>query len=189
MSKINLKTVLLLTAALAVLIAASCLKVKNPAPVKPNPNLTNHYCNDPNAINYNWGFPGIPDSSVCIYPVDPFLGKWQLVDSVFHSDSTFNYVDTQTITFESTDDTLHEHLKITGLCNGGNTFLTATANKYRQATIDSMDNHTAGQLFCSPTDTISGEFQFLFSAKDTMSVRLTVLGSNSGYHKGFAKKL
>lgn len=188
MSKINFKNYLLALGAIICMFAAACLKTDDPPPAKPNPNLKNHYCNDPNAINYNWGFPGIPDNSVCIYPVDSFVGQWALTDSVFHSDSTFNYLATRNLSFLSTEDTLHSHLKIMGFCSN-NLPLFATADKYGHAAIDSMDSQNAGQFFCTSTDTVTGNFQFLFTTKDTMIVRLNIVGSDAGFHKGIAHKL
>lgn len=185
MAKFNFKTGLLITVAVCGTLIASCLKTEDPEPANPPDGLTGHYCNDPNAINYNWGFPGIEDSTVCVYPVDSFLGQWTLTDSVFHPDSSFNYTDTQIILFASTEDSVRTHLKISGLCNNGNNLL-ATADKYGHAVIDSMNNQVAGQFFCSQADTVTGDFQFWFSGKDTMDVRLSVSGASAGYHKGMA---
>lgn len=185
MARFNFKTGLLIGAVLCAALIASCLKSEDPEPASPPNELTSRYCNDPNAINYNWGFPGIADSTLCIYPVDHFLGQWTLTDSVFHADSSFNYAATQTLTFTATEDTLRSHLKVSGLCDNGNMLL-ATADKYGRAVIDSMNYQTPGQFFCSQADTVTGSFQFWFSGKDTMDVRLNIIGAEAGYHKGVA---
>lgn len=188
MKVFDFKSGLLIVGAMALLSIASCLKADDPPPAKPNPNLTNHYCNNPNAINYNWGFPGIPDSTVCVFPDDLFKGQWVLTDSIFHADSTFNYAETQTLNFLPTEDSSRSHLKITGFC-GNTSFLLATADKYGNAVIDSMNSTTAGQFLCSPNDTAIGEFQIIQPGRDSMQIQLTVTGLSGGYHKGIAKKL
>jgi len=189
MSYHYLKNGLLCVAGLCLLMAASCLKSDDPPPAEPNPDLTNHYCNDPNAVNYNRGFPGIPDNSVCTYPVDSFVGQWLWVDSVFHPDSSFNFTDTKTLAFQATEDTLHSHMEITGLCNNPGVPIQITADKYGTALIDSVDKHYAGQFFCSPADTVSGRFRFPLDRRDTMMIELTVHGPSAGYHKGKAHRL
>src|SRR6218665_3868599 len=55
----------------------------------PDLGLTNKYCNIPDAVNYNWGFPGIADSLVCYYPADVFKGDFILHDSIFGTNDSF----------------------------------------------------------------------------------------------------
>src|SRR5690606_20742049 len=110
---------LLIVTAITVVSVVACLKPDDLPKAEPPSELANHYCNDPRAENYNRGFPGIPDSSVCVYPVDVFSGQWTMTDSIFRPDSTFDAVTVQTISFSSTEDTLLSHLKITGLCANG----------------------------------------------------------------------
>jgi len=184
----SFKSGLLIVVAIVIVSAVSCLKSENLPKAKSPSELVNHYCNDPRAVNYNRGFPGIPDSSVCVYPVDAFTGQWTLTDSMFNADSTFNAVSVQTISFVATEDSLLSHLKVTGLCGNGAALL-ATADKYGQATLDSMDSHNAGQLLCSPADTATGKFYFSFSGRDTMLMQLQVIGAQAGFHKGIATKL
>lgn len=188
MTRLNFRSYLMMAAGVICFFAVSCLKANDPPPAKPNPNLKNHYCNDPRAINYNWGFPGIPDNTVCIYPVDSFLGQWSLTDSVFHADSSFDYLLTGTLNFTATEDSSKTHLKVLGFCNNSSP-LFATADKYGYAGIDSMNNETAGQLLCSASDTVTGSFQFLMNTKDTLRIQLNITGANAGYHKGIAHKL
>jgi len=47
-----------------------------------DPRLTQKYCNDPFAVNYNWGFPGIPDNSTCVFPSDVYVGTYVFHDSI-----------------------------------------------------------------------------------------------------------
>ena len=188
MKAASFKSVLLVVVAVSVVSVVSCLKPEDLPKAKSPSELENHYCNDPRAENYNRGFPGIPDSSVCVYPVDAFSGQWTLTDSVFKPDSTFDAVSVQTISFAATEDTLLSHLKITGLCSNG-AALYATADKYGQATLDSMDSHNAGQFLCSAADTATGKFYFSFSGRGTMLLQLQVIGTQAGFHKGTATKL
>lgn len=183
-----LKAGLLITTSIALLVVASCLKKEDLPKGEPPAGLINHYCNDPRGINYNWGFPGIPDSSVCIYPVDTFVGQWLLTDSVFNPDSSFNRVNTRTLTFTATEDTLLTHLKISGFCPNNQT-LYATADKYGQATLDTLVDHAPGQLLCSPSDTATGKFYFPIDGGDTMLIQFDVIGINAGFHNGRATKL
>ena len=48
-----------------------------------DPRLTQKYCNDPFAVNYNWGFPGLPDNSTCIFPSDLYVGTYLFHDSIY----------------------------------------------------------------------------------------------------------
>lgn len=184
----SFKSGLLIVAIIVIVSAVSCLKPEDLPKRQLPPGLTGHYCNDPRAVNYNRGFPGIPDSSVCVYPVDAFVGQWTMTDSVFHADSTFNTVSVRTVSFVSTEDSLLSHLRISGLCDNGMAVL-ATADKYGQATLDSMDSHNAGQWLCSSADTATGKFYFSFSGQDTMLLQLRVIGTHAGFHKGMATKL
>src|SRR5690606_36427140 len=100
----------------SVLLMVACEKYKDPPPTEDD-RLTNPYCNDPRAINYNHGFPGKPDNSVCIFPVDLFVGNWIFTDTVYAADETILFTDTvnlQMATIQS-DDT-YSKLEVTGWC-------------------------------------------------------------------------
>ena len=178
---------LLLLAAGIMLGWSACKKYEDPPPTKGDNRLTNHYCNDPRAINYNWGFPGIADNSVCVYPVDSFIGTWKFMDSVFLEDQTFKSFAVKDLVFSATEDTLMTHLAVTGWCN--DKILYATADKYKRAFLDSLMEGISGQLLCTPTDTITGFFNQSNMGKDSMEIELTVTG-NTGVllHKGWAIK-
>src|ERR1043165_6289024 len=76
-------SLIILSLALVMGFAFSCKKWQDPAP-KEDPRLTRPYCNDPEAVNYNWDFPGKPDNSVCFYPSDLFAGTYTFWDTVTH---------------------------------------------------------------------------------------------------------
>jgi len=136
----------------------SCAKYKDPKAVT-DPRLTNPFCNDPTAVNYNWGFPGKPDQSVCFYPTDIFKGVYVYHDSVFlpppsgifiHSDSLVLYIRKLSNT----------RISILGFCSNGDS-LTLTASPLYVATIDTdktlIDSSVIwGQPFCGIGDTVSG---------------------------------
>lgn len=163
----------------------SCLKESDPPGASVDPNLKDFYCNDPRAINYNWNFPGIPNDSICIYPIDLYEGQWILNDSIFFTDKELDTFLVNTVQFEKTEDSLLIHLSLKGLCNNDNPIF-ITTDKFGNAEIDSMDIHNSGQLFCMPEDTITGTFRFQFDNKDTLEINMEVRGPNARIHKAKA---
>jgi len=141
---------------LIVLGIYSCAKYKD-VPAVQDPRLTNPYCNDPAAVNYNWGFPGKPDNTICFYPTDVFSGVWQLNDSIFFDSSgLFVRADTFLITIAKKTDTT---MSLQGFCASGN-LLQLTARLSFPATIDTTiirsDSLVMGQPLCITTDTVNG---------------------------------
>ena len=134
----------------------SCAKWKDPAPVT-DPRLINPYCNDPDAVNYNRGFPGKPDNSVCFYPTDIFKGVYLFKDSVYR-DTLFISADSFYLTIEPQKGSRTKML-VTGMC-AGSTPLTMTAGASFVATLDTTVGDTTtlvlGQYMCRTQDTIAG---------------------------------
>jgi hypothetical protein len=134
----------------------SCAKYKDSKAVT-DPRLTNPYCNDPTAVNYNWGFPGKPDNTVCFYPTDVFKGVYLYHDSVFlpppsgifiHADSLVLYIHRLSNT----------KISILGFCSNGDSLL-LTASPLYVASIDTTEGDSVtnwGQRFCSAGDTVNG---------------------------------
>ena len=133
----------------SIVIVVACQKWKDKPPGS-DPRLTNPYCNDPLAVNYNWGFPGRPDDSVCFYPTDVFKGVYVFNDSVLLSDNTFSYAQIDTLHFYALT---KSKLGITGFCAGGDT-LKMSVDAALKPTVDSVVGN--GQILCSGLDTISG---------------------------------
>lgn len=134
----------------------SCAKWKDPAPVD-DPRLTNLYCNNPSAVNYNVGFPGKPDNSICFYPSDLFAGTYTFKDSVYlNTTGLFIIADSLELTIGKLDTA---KIVVTGFCQSGKQ-LFLTAGPTYIATMDSLvgDSTTLyqGQLLCRTQDTISG---------------------------------
>ncbi len=184
----KLKLILLVVVAPALLFFA-CSKSKDPA----RPNLGNgldgrYYCNDPKAVNYNWGFPGHPDNNTCIYPIDSFLGTWAFKDYVLQPNGDTDAVIDRMLTLSSTEDTVHTHIAITGWC-GGNVPFYITANKYGKAVVDTFPGSALGQFLCVNTDTLNGNFIKAAYKGDSIKVDLTVNdAAGLKYHKGVAVK-
>lgn len=182
-SNLILISIVVLPVMLAGIVA--CKKYKDPA--KPDVDLEDRrYCNNPLAVNFNWGFPGIPDSTTCIFPVDKFAGAWIFGDSVYAQDGTLQEVITKTLVFTPTEDTVLTHLEVAGWCAGPAKIL-VTADRYGKALTDTLLEFTPGQLICIETDTINGVFQQFNGINDTMKVDMT-LNTASGirYHRGTA---
>ncbi|WP_162903193.1 hypothetical protein [Taibaiella koreensis] len=176
-------TLLLLAMGMAAFFYA-CSKYKDPPPGVPNDELKKrHYCNDPLAVNYNWGFPGTPDSTICTYPVDSFLGAWVLTDTAFFPDGTVQGSQTRNLVFTSTEDTVKRHLSVSGWCGNTMPFL-VTADKYKKAVVDTLLVGSPGQYICNNTDTLSGGLR---QGNDTLLIDFTITNAGSTlYHKGVA---
>lgn len=165
---------------LSIIAFASCKKYED-VPGAGDPRLTRKYCNDPEAVNYNWDFPGTPDNSVCFYPAEVFAGNYLFVDSVFLTDNTVGSADSLHLLFIPFS---HTALGIKGYCGNGDTIL-LTANRYFRATVDS--NTYLGQQFCDVKDTISGFV--LRTAADTEHVQISftiVTDTGTTTHNGIA---
>lgn len=149
------------------------------------------YCNEPEAINYNLGFPGVPDNTKCVFPTQVFKGSYLLYDSVLDADSKFKRIDTLNLTLTAVNNV---KLNLTGFCSGT---LTLTANRYYKSVVDSLPivngsitTMLSGQYLCgNMKDTISG-----FITKNQIdSTKITIdftVASDSGiiFHKGTGTK-
>lgn len=162
------------------LFVAACKPYKDPDPIT-DPRLTNPYCNDPSAVNYNWDFPGVPDNSVCFYPSDVFAGQYIWRDTVLDNNLLPISFDSTLVTITKTDTT---RLAITGKCNT----LNLTATRFLSITIDSVIGN--GQQFCRMGDTIVGN-GIKSSVADTTSFTINyVIYSDTGNstHKAYFLK-
>ncbi len=160
----------------------SCAKWKD----KPAQNLglTNKYCNNPNAINYNWGFPGVEDSTVCIFPADPFVGSYSYQDSLYLANGILDSSYVHLITF-NINKTNFKQFSLSGFCSSSNLFF--SADRYYNANSDSIIG-AGQQLMCRSLDTLTGNLLYRTS-DSSMTINFTVV-SDTGitYHKGTAYK-
>jgi hypothetical protein len=182
-------SIIILFLALVMGLAFSCKKWEDPAPVD-DPRLTNPYCNDPNAVNYNWGFPGKPDNTICFYPSDLFKGTYKFFDTVYNSQTDlYLSADSLTLFISKISST---QIGIEGLCNS-NRMLVMTAGATYQATIDttvgdSLTQHP-GQFFCRTQDTVTGTFTRDKVDSTLIYVDMTVRSdTGSTLHRGRAIK-
>lgn len=144
---------------------------------------TRRFCNDPEAVNYNWDFPGKPDAATCIFPADLFRGIFSFRDSVYDSDGYLDTAASQkeyTLTISSAG---KNAVRIAGFCAKELT-LTAPRTGFR-ATIDSA--FATGQIFCRPQDTVSGFLLRNFADSTRLQIQFTVLSDTSvRTHRGTA---
>lgn len=150
------------------------------------------YCNDPKAINFNIGFPGVADNSICIYPTQVFNGSFNLRDSVFNGefqlDTVLEYIVSFQKGLDSNQQPSNSKLILKGFCPAGDE-LTLTADRYYKASVDSTmlvdSTLLPGQVFCRTTDTISGTISKY--ADDSNKIRINlIIYSDTGinYHIG-----
>ncbi len=140
----------ILLLSLSVLSLDSCRKYSDPAPIEDNRLDSNKYCNNPDAVNYNWGFPGQPSEDICIFPSDVFAGAYTLIDSAFTSSDTFIqesiYTNTQMIPLA------HNYVSLTNYCSDSLTILLST---YLEVFSDTADDNV--YTICgADTFTLSG---------------------------------
>jgi hypothetical protein len=155
---------------------SSCTK---PDPAPQDLGLTNPYCNVPTAVNYNWGFPGKPDNSTCIYPAQIFAGTYIFKDSILDNLGIYLPYDSSIISIVKIDDTT---VKINGQCTSS-LQLSAKVNKNYRLILDSVQYN--GQVFCNNTDTINGYIQKLNPFDSILTYNYNIINSSTIIiHKG-----
>jgi hypothetical protein len=167
---------------LVFILFGACKKYSDPAPFS-DPRINNPYCNVPAALNYNWGFPGIPDNSLCIYPSTFFSGNYFYRDSTFDIGMNFLSQDSFPITITVVDTS---RVNISGFC--GTNVLQAKTDKFYKIKFDSTFAY--GQHLCSSTDTVTGGGSKK-DISDTATIKFAyTLLSDTGvsYHIGTATK-
>lgn len=177
----------------AALYFFGCKKYEDPAAVR-DPRINNPYCNDPAAVNYNWGFPGTPDNSVCYYATDIFSGTYMLYDSFYKvvpaEDDLFLGADSFIVNITVANSS-RVHMDLSWACPS--TSIRISAWQGNVATIDTTvgDSLTLnpGQFFCRNLDTVTGTFTKDNVDPDLLHMRLQVV-SDTGIttHRGRAIK-
>lgn len=152
--------------------------------------FTRKYCNDPEAVNFNHGFPGTPDSSVCFYPKDVFAGSYLVEDSIFNTEFELDTVLQKTFTFIALN---NSNLKLNGFCPTGESIF-FTADRFYKAQSDSMffqdSTFIPGQLICNTNDTLIGTINKIEG--DTQKIRINwTISSDTGvnFHIGTGQKI
>lgn len=150
------------------------------------------YCNDPYALNYNWDFPGMPDSTVCIYPADIFEGNYLFTDSLYSADNTFDSAASQqSYALRITRLSINK-LAVHGFCSPTDSLLfTAERSTFRanaDSTIQLTDTTTGyGQFFCRTQDTLSGFMMLSRTDSTLLKIDFTVVSDTDiRFHRGTA---
>jgi hypothetical protein len=162
----------------------ACKKSSTNTPVSDS-RLDRPYCNDPEAVNYNWDFPGTPDNTTCFYPTEVFSSAYSYNDSVYFKDGTFLYANPLTLHLYPLDKT---KLFVTGFCGGSNDTLWFTADRYYRALLDTtIDN---GQPLCDIKDTATGTIIQSKTDSTLLQVNFTVVSDSDNvyFHRGTAIK-
>lgn len=180
------------TLLLSVLLTAgivSCKKWQDPVSQQ-NPQIANPYCNDPDAVNYNWGFPGKPDNTVCFYASDLFQGTYKLYDTVYDPKSDlFLSADSMIITVSKI---AKKKVSVAGMCIDGQKITFSTQAAYlasSDTTVgDSLTLHP-GQFFCRTQDTVTGTLMRDKVDTSLIYISLTVVSdTGTTLHVGRARR-
>jgi hypothetical protein len=145
------------------------------------------YCNSPTAVNYNWDFPGRPDSSVCIFPSDLFAGTYLFTDSIYFAGGQLDSARSGQAYTLSVTRVSRTQMQLSGFCPGGQTIpLTGNRTQF-QAVVDTVT--LRGALFCRPVDTVSGMLSRSLTDSLNLSVALTVYSDTGvNVHRGTARR-
>lgn len=172
-----------LWSALLLLCAAACKREETHYNTDAPQLQTRHFCNDPEAVNYNWDFPGKPDSTTCVYPADLFRGKFLFRDSVYDGDGYLDSAASQNEYTIVVSGVGKNALRMAGFCSNPLT-LTAPRSGFR-ATLDT--NAITGQIFCRPQDTVNGFLLRNYADSTQLQVQFTVYANTSvRTHRGTA---
>ncbi len=130
------------------------------------------YCNDPEAVNYNWGFPGNINDSLCIYPTDLFVGDWILTDTVFNDTFAIVEIQERTISFvNKSDDSMSHLMELQGYCNN-NTPIVLQANRFMLASLVDLIEDDLGQLGCDGESILTGFIRLKDFQSDTLYLQI-----------------
>lgn len=174
------RIVVLFPGLFGVMMLSSCEKYKD-TPGETDPRLSRHYCNDPDAVNFNRDFPGIADNSVCTYPADVFAGNYSFVDSIYDGGQKLLKETPLVLSFTAID---HTKFYLTGFCAAGSQQY-FTTNRSLLASADTTVG--SGQLLCRQTDTLSGNiFQALGDSTKVRFSLVVVSDTAVTYHQGTA---
>lgn len=142
------------------------------------------YCNDPEAVNYNWSFPGRPDNKVCRYPTDFFNGTYYYTDSVYFPDGSLDSAGSlvrYTLRLSALD---RQRFSLAGFCTSGDS-LHMTANRFFRASIDTLVG--AGQRLCRAQDTVSGTVTRTLEDTARLRILFTIVSdTGTTTHRGTA---
>ena len=164
----------------------SCKKSTTSDTPATDPRLTRLYCNDPEAVNYNWAFPGTPDNTTCFYPTQVFRAAYVYNDSVYFSDGTFLFAKRDTLRIYALDKT---KIALVGFCSAYDS-IKLTADRFYRAEIDTATDFEIGQPLCRIKDTVSGTIIQSMTDSSLLKVNFSVASdTGTNIHRGTAIKL
>jgi hypothetical protein len=172
---------------------AACKKWQDPQPVDDPRISSRRFCNDPEAVNYNWDFPGKPDNTLCFYPSDLFKGTFSFKDSIYSATNVFDSAGSQVtylLQFLPLD---KNRFVVIGFCPGDSLHFTAervTYSAHADTTIQTSDTtFSYGQFFCRQLDTLTGTFTRSRTDSTGIYIDLKVVSDTGiNYHRGTAIK-
>src|SRR5690554_1322158 len=130
------------------------------------------YCNDPEAVNYNWGFPGEINDSLCIYPTELFVGDWIMIDTVFNDTLAIIDIQQRAVSFvNKSDDSLNHLIELEGYCEDHSTII-FQANRFMLASVLDILVDDLGQLNCDGESIITGFIRTQSLQSDTLYLQL-----------------
>lgn len=167
---------------------AACSKSEDPSAPRPGDLNNRFYCNDPEAVNYNWGFPGTPDSALCYYPSDVYAGTYTFTDSVYNGDNSLDSARSLTTYILNFIPLNKKTLAIIGFCGTMDTLHLTVDRVSLLTTIDTVAGF--GQTFCRMQDTVSGTvLNSRLDSTENLMFDFTVTSDTAiNYHRGTAYK-
>ena len=170
----------------------ACEKWTDPEP-KTDPRIgERRYCNDPEAVNFNWNFPGLEDNTTCIYPSDLFKGTYLFRDSIYSADNVFDSARSGISYILQIIPSGKSKFRVLGFCGPGDSLLfTAERSTYRASadtTIIVNDSTFGyGQFFCRDLDTLTGSFTKSRTDSTALLIDFRVISdTGANLHRGTA---
>ncbi len=173
---------------LGIFAFASCTKGEDTASPDISDLLTNRYCNNPNAVNYNWNFPGIEDNATCFFSYYFYEGDWIFIDTIRRSDSSIVGVETYYLNFEKIiPDTSESLMAMSGWCSSAS--LIIHVDRFYFARTDSFDNNGGWQKMCSNSDSIFVQMRKDIVDTTALDINIQEVKNNETFfHRGKGKR-
>lgn len=131
-----------------------------------------YYCNDARAINYNVGFPGIANDSICVFPVEPFEGNWTMIDTLL--DDEMEIISThqgQVSLVPIENDSIDNLFIMEGYCDN-NFAITFQANRYLLGMVFDNIEDEIGHFDCDGTSILTGFIAANNMHADTIRIQM-----------------
>lgn len=168
----DLKNRILTLGLIAMVLISSCEKYEDSSQNDWKVDENQEYCNHPDAVNYNWGFPGVINDSICIFPNEVFEGQWYLTDTLFNDTLGVEAIRERFIDIQWVpEDSIEYKLRLSGWCDNEHE-LYLDANRFLLASvIDELEDYP-GQWDCDLTSSISGTIRKNNFDADTLYLQM-----------------